>query len=70
MAQGDAVGVNRVGRDPYYAYTGGSVIINPMGETVAAAGEREGWISATLDLGNLRKYREGLPFLADLKPPT
>jgi predicted amidohydrolase len=41
--------------------------VDPQGEILADAGEREGFIRAKLDLANLRKYREGLPFLADLR---
>ena len=65
--QAYVVGVNRVGSDPYYAYNGRSLMIDPHGQVLADAGEREGFISARLDLAGLRKYREGLPFLADLK---
>jgi omega-amidase len=65
--QAYVVGVNRIGRDPYYVYNGRSLIVDPQGEVVADAGDREGCISAKLDLANLRKYREGLPFLADLR---
>jgi predicted amidohydrolase len=65
--QAYVVGVNRVGTDPFYSYTGRSVIVDPQGEIVADAGEAAGCISAQLDLATLRKYREGLPFLADLK---
>jgi len=61
------VGVNRLGRDPYYTYAGRSVIIDPQGEIVADAGGREGGIRAELDLAGLQKYRAGLPFLADMK---
>ena len=38
-----------------------------VGVVLADAGEGEGVISAELDLPSLRKYREGLPFLADLQ---
>ena len=65
--QAYVVGANRLGSDPYYAYAGRSVIIDPQGEILADAGEREGGISARLDLAGLRKYRAGLPFLADMK---
>jgi omega-amidase len=64
--QAYVVGVNRLGHDPYYAYPGRSLIIDPQGEVLADAGDREGCISAQLDLAALRKYREGLPFLDDL----
>ncbi len=64
--QAYVVGVNRVGADPYYTYSGRSVVIDAQGEILADAGEREGCVHAYLDLATLRKYREGLPFLADL----
>jgi predicted amidohydrolase len=65
--QAYVVGVNRAGNDPFYAYGGRSLFVDPQGEILADAGEREGFIQAKLDLPNLRKYREGLPFLADLR---
>jgi omega-amidase len=64
--QAYVVGVNRVGHDPYYAYNGRSLIVDPQGEIIADAGEAPGTVSARLDLATLRQYREGLPFLADL----
>jgi len=66
--QAYVVGVNRVGKDPFYDYTGRSLIIDPHGEILADAGGTEAWIQDRLDLAGLRKYRQGLPFLADLKP--
>ncbi len=68
--QAYVVGVNRVGNDPYYNYVGRSVIVDFNGELIADAGEAEGWCRARLDLAALRKYREGLPFLADLERPV
>lgn len=65
--QAYVAGVNRVGSDPFYAYPGRSLIIDPQGEIITDAGDREGVIRAELDLATLRKYREGLPFLADLR---
>jgi len=55
--QAYVVGVNRIGDDPYYHYAGSSLIVSPQGEILADAGAAEGWISAELDLGALRKYR-------------
>jgi predicted amidohydrolase len=66
--QAYVIGVNRAGRDPFYVYKGRSLIADPNGEILADAGENEGWISAQLDLENLRKYRQGLPFLKDMTP--
>ena len=65
--QAYVMGVNRVGSDPHYTYPGRSIIVDPQGEILADAGDREGFIQAKLDLATLRKYREGLPFLADLR---
>jgi len=65
--QAYVIGVNRIGRDPYYVYNGRSLIVDPHGEIMADAGDRECCISARLDLASLRKYREGLPFLADMR---
>ena len=42
-------------------------IVDPQGEILADAGDREGCIRAQLDLAGLRKYRAALPFLDDLK---
>lgn len=66
--QAYVIGVNRVGSDPYYAYRGQSLVIDPQGEILADAGEGKGFISAALDLDALRKYRAGLPFLDDMRP--
>lgn len=61
------IAVNRIGNDPYYSYSGNSMIIDPHGDIIANADDRETSIQAKLDLDILRKYREGLPFLDDLK---
>ena len=66
--QAYVMAVNRIGLDPFYSYNGHSLIIDPQGEIIANAGEREAMIQGTLDLAALRKYREGLQFLADMKP--
>ncbi len=66
--QAYVVGVNRVGKDPYYTYTGRSMIVDYNGDILADGGEHEGCIQGRLELQQLRKYREGLPFLKDLKP--
>ena len=65
--QAYVIAVNRTGKDPYYAYNGQSQIVDPHGEVLANAGDGEGCIRARLDLNNLRKYREGLPFLNDIR---
>jgi predicted amidohydrolase len=65
--QAFVMGVNRIGRDPHYAYGGRSVIVEPQGDILEDAGPAEVVIRASLELDGLREYRAGLPFLADLK---
>jgi predicted amidohydrolase len=64
--QAYVIGVNRIGKDPFYTYSGRSLIVDPQGTILADAESAEAVVSAQLDLPNLRKYREGLPFLADM----
>jgi len=66
--QAYVVGVNRVGQDPFYTYTGHSLIVDFNGDILRDAGEAEGFVEAPLGLGMLRKYRQGLPFLQDMRP--
>src|SRR5438477_449958 len=40
--QAYVVGVNRVGRDPFYSYSGRSLIVDYNGEILADAGQTEG----------------------------
>ena len=65
--QAFVIGVNRIGNDPFYEYSGQSAIVDPDGNLIAEAGARETCIQAELDLQNLAKYRTGLPFLADMR---
>jgi omega-amidase len=66
--QAYVLAANRIGGDPYYRYTGHSLIIDFNGEIIADAGEDEGSIRARLDLETIIKYRQGLPFLQDMLP--
>jgi predicted amidohydrolase len=62
------VGVNRCGWDPKLEHAGGSLIIDPQGNTLVEAGSGECAISAELSLDDLLSYRERLPFLNDIRP--
>lgn len=61
-------GVNRIGHDPQLTYSGRSLIMNPMGEIVADAGDDECLIGAEIDLVSMESYRKDKPFLADIRP--
>lgn len=63
--QAYVLGVNRCGSDPNCDYSGGSLIIDPLGRVLAEAGSAEGIISANLDLAELRAYRQRFPALKD-----
>ena len=66
--QAYVLAANRIGSDPYYNYTGRSLILDFNGEVLKDAGQNEGTIQAQLDLDSLSKYRQGLPFLRDMRP--
>ncbi len=65
--QAYVLGVNRTGTDPLYRYPGRSVFINPQGDIVSDAGALPGWVSGKLEINELLRYREGLPFLKDFR---
>jgi omega-amidase len=60
-------GVNRVGSDPRFRYSGRSMIVDFRGDVIADAGSEANLISAELDLAGLAEYRRELPFLADMR---
>ncbi len=59
------VGVNRVGEGGSAVYRGDSRIIDPMGEVLAAASERQTLLIAEVDAATVRQTRQKLPFLLD-----
>ena len=62
------VGVNRVGTDPKLTYPGRSLIIDPKGNVLADAGDRECTISADLDARLVHDWRRDFPALKDIRP--
>ncbi len=58
---------NRVGRDEHNIYAGGSAIISPWGEVLARAGGEEALLEAEIDLEEVRRVRQGLPVLEDIR---
>ncbi|MBW2277559.1 MAG: carbon-nitrogen family hydrolase [Deltaproteobacteria bacterium] len=59
------VGVNRAGQGGGLEYTGGSVIVDPMGKVLAHGGDQENLITAEIDPDEVARVRSELPFLAD-----
>jgi len=63
--QAYVVGVNRVGTGDGLTYAGDSVILDPLGEPVASAGDTECVVAADVDPARVRAVREKFPFLRD-----
>lgn len=59
------IGVNRVGTDPNFFYSGRSVVVDPHGVIIADAGEREQVLVTTLDPEVAISWRRDFPALAD-----
>jgi omega-amidase len=62
------VGVNRVGEGGGLLFTGGSAIIDPLGQVLAHGGDKETLVMADMDPARVREVRSTLPFLNDRKP--
>ena len=65
--QAYVVAVNRCGADPNYTYGGDSRIIDPQGEVLSDAGDRECVITAQVDPQVLVEYRKQFPALHDMR---
>ncbi|MGB8358814.1 MAG: amidohydrolase [Bacteroidales bacterium] len=66
------IGVNRVGTNPDgTSYSGDSVIVNPMGETLVSLEPfTEGVVSAVLSRETIDRYRADMPVWRDADPFT
>ncbi len=63
--QSYVIGLNRTGDDPNVHYSGGSLIIDPLGHVVTERGSEPGVLSAQIDRVKLQEYRQIFPMLAD-----
>jgi predicted amidohydrolase len=63
--QAYVVGVNRVGTGGGLTYVGDSVILDPLGDPVAAAADGECVLLGEVDPERVREVREKYPFLHD-----
>lgn len=60
------LGVNRVGRDPYCEYSGGTAGIDPYGKTLSACADgEEGFAEVVIDMEELQSFRKKFPVLND-----
>ncbi len=60
------IGVNRVGKDSHLEYSGYSSVVNPMGKVLAQSLSEE-ILDAEINKNEVKKLREELPFLNDIK---
>lgn len=59
-------GVNRVGKDPSCDYSGGSVVIDPLGKTLAECPwKEESSVTAEIDMKTLELFSKSFPVLND-----
>ena len=65
--QAYVVGVNRTGEDPKLSFGGGSLVIDPYGNTIAEGGEDPEVISATIDREEVERWRTVFPVLNDIR---
>ena len=63
-------GVNRVGQELESEYYGASVFIDPIGETIAQAGDKDEALVADLSMERLEAVRRAWPFFRDRRPDT
>lgn len=59
------VAANATGRSGDFQYAGGSVIVSPLGERIADAGEEEGLALAAIDPENVAEFRRRIPCAKD-----
>ena len=65
--QAYVVGVNRCGKDPKNSYSGHSIVISPLGESIISVSDEPGALKASLDVKVLESYRRLFPALQDMK---
>lgn len=62
------IACNRVGNDANNIFAGHSMIIDPWGEIIAEAGEKEEILTASINLDKVTEVRKTIPIFADRKP--
>lgn len=59
-------GVNRTGSDPKLVYPGFSSVFDPLGKEIAVLEEKEGVLTAEIEIEYVEEVRRKLPFLKDM----
>ncbi|PLT34984.1 carbon-nitrogen family hydrolase [Bacillus sp. V5-8f] len=62
------IGVNRAGSDPANEFAGHSLIIDPWGEVIGEAGEKEEILAADIDFNKTSEVRNMIPVFQDRRP--
>lgn len=60
------LGVNRIGRDPYCDYSGGTSLVDPFGQPTSCPDHEASVLTQTLDLKRLRSFRRKFPVLEEM----
>ncbi len=67
--QSFVLGVNRIGRDPYCEYSGGTCVVDPFGFSTACPEGEACILTQTLDLRRQKSFREKFPVLREMDTP-
>ncbi len=60
------LGVNRIGKDPYCEYSGGTCVVDPFGFANVCQDNEPQVLTQTLDLKRLKSFREKFPVLKEM----
>ena len=60
------LGVNRIGKDPYCEYSGGTCVVDPFGFATVCQDNEPQVLTQTLDLKRLKSFREKFPVLKEM----
>ena len=60
------LGVNRIGKDPYCEYSGGSCVVDPFGFANVCQDNEPQVLTQTLDLKRLKSFRQKFPVLKEM----
>ena len=60
------LGVNRIGKDPYCQYSGGTAVVDPFGMATSCPDNVASVVTQTLDMKRLKSFREKFPVLKEI----